>query len=1103
MNTNQNQVKKLITVAYAGSNALNSNYINHTNHVNNGNINNFNNIQKYEKEPFNWVLYSSLNQQLNLNDEKTAFEHYMLKGRYDIPICRKYYSNFVDIPEEFDEWTYMKFLINKGVISEAFQTYEDLYSFYNFNCLMYPLSDEYYKFKYNIPTNWNIDSYKIKHSLLNFSNIETYKYYAKYGDNVQHQQPNIFNGIIHKIQNNLQQNGSQENGLQENGLQENGSQQNNLSNNIDLLANSNTYINSDNNYSLSSNNANLPISSPKSFELITENKQAIPYDINVDIYKKAYNLNLSHFGSEEQQLNVLYNHYHEHSHNGILNDTYYKLLYSIPDDFVPAVYKIINNLSIDENKTSQEQNIDIYKFYANNEKELDDSYYRYLYNIPVDFNSAIYKTIYKIPMPITSTPLTDIEQNKHIYKYYQKNYLTSPLNDIYYKSLYNVPDDFNVNIYCEVYKLNQLVNKNEPVFMKNISFYKHYYYNSINCPLNEKYYKKLYNIPDDFNVEFYKKYFNVNTNESDPIDKQNKMIYIHYAKNGIDKINDEYYRKYYDIPLIFNADAYKKTYNIEVDLNLTQLNQNKHLYKYFADNKATCPLNDAYNRVALNVPKYFDCKTYKNLYNVPVDLSKPVDVQFRGLYQHYNANKDKYPLNETYFKKLYNIPNDFSIDLYYQAYKQDFSNINMSNINSLSDETKQIIYEHYGSNKYKTYSEINEPYYILLYKLPNDFSYTNYLPIYKTIVPFVGEFSQPQSVYAFYGETIDLSFVYEKLKTDQNKSLDVIKFINNYEYIKDLNLSEKERRKFILLKEFAQTYYGSKNVFYKQNNKVVQINKTIKKEIKKQVPRTRKIKKQIVKDKTSDPNILAIASALENNGKQNGGNPLAGIDANSILMLKNILTQPNEIIEVDENEEYMEEVIDYVDEIVPSNETITNEIKLASFIDINTNIDINNQFAILNRVKNYDTELYNVFFNTLSINDNFIAHMKVNYPKLKQYDECKNIAIIIALDTLPHTISSLKNNIVKMGDNWAHVILCEPKNEQFFQNVITALKLPNVKLMPLIPIDIGLDQLNGFLINKQFLDNFKNKQIYIYDNISTITENGWSNKLVLKFELNM
>jgi len=38
-------------------------------------------------------------------------------------------------------------------------------------------------------------------------------------------------------------------------------------------------------------------------------------------------------------------------------------------------------------------------------------------------------------------------------------------------------------------------------------------------------------------------------------------------------------------------------------------------------------------------------------------------------------------------------------------------------------------------------------------------------------------------------------------------------------------------------------------------------------------------------------------------------------------------------------------------------------------------------------------------------------------------------------------------------------------------------------------------------MNKQFLDNFKNKQIYIYDNISTIIDGGnCSNKLILKFE---
>ena len=99
-------------------------------------------------------------------------------------------------------------------------------------------------------------------------------------------------------------------------------------------------------------------------------------------------------------------------------------------------------------------------------------------------------------------------------------------------------------------------------------------------------------------------------------------------------------------------------------------------------------------------------------------------------------------------------------------------------------------------------------------------------------------------------------------------------------------------------------------------------------------------------------------------------------------------------------------------------------------------------------------------------------------------------------------IFSLKHNIINLGENWGHVILCEKKNEQHYQTIINALKLPNLKLMPIMPSDVDLDQLNGFLFNKQFLNNFKDNQIYIYDNISTLNNLISKNKLVLKFELN-
>ena len=258
-----------------------------------------------------------------------------------------------------------------------------------------------------------------------------------------------------------------------------------------------------------------------------------------------------------------------------------------------------------------------------------------------------------------------------------------------------------------------------------------------------------------------------------------------------------------------------------------------------------------------------------------------------------------------------------------------------------------------------------------------------------------------------------------------------------------------------------------------------------------------------------DPQILAMATMLEKTSKQNSENPLAGIDLNSIGMLKSMMTKPKkEITEIEEDEDYMEDVIEYIDEIQSSNKTICENLILASFLDLQNSFNTTNDFdttnkvAIINRVKTQDAELYDVFYNTSFYNEKFNNYMKVNYSKLKPHEEYKNIAIILALDTLPHTITSLKHNIVCMGENWAHTILCEQKNESFFNNLKKQLKLPNLNVLTLIPTDCTIEQLNGYLINKTFLDNFKNKQIFIYDNISTIAKNN-KNKLTLKFELNM
>ena len=64
-----------------------------------------------------------------------------------------------------------------------------------------------------------------------------------------------------------------------------------------------------------------------------------------------------------------------------------------------------------------------------------------------------------------------------------------------------------------------------------------------------------------------------------------------------------------------------------------------------------------------------------------------------------------------------------------------------------------------------------------------------------------------------------------------------------------------------------------------------------------------------------------------------------------------------ESIEVEENEQYMEEIIEYVDEIQSKNTITYENIHLASYLDLNYDIDITNKSVVLNRVKNYDIEL--------------------------------------------------------------------------------------------------------------------------------------------------
>jgi len=636
-----------------------------------------------DKYSFNYTLYISLNLNLNFKTEQIAYEHFIKKGRYDVEICRSYYSNIINIliPEELEEWSYMKFLISKQAIRRTFLTYEQLYIYYDNNYLLYPIDDEYLRYKYNIPTNFNIDVYKANWQLGNYSNLYIYKHYVK-------------------------------------------------------------YINTNN-----------------------------------------------------------------------------------------------------------------------------DKHYITLNYVPHDFNFLVYKTIYNIDI---SNMISKDSINKYIYEYYQKNYLTCPLNNTYYKMLYNIPDDFNSDIYCSVYKLFVFIKDLNNELDKNITLYRHYYYCKDYLSSNIEYYKKLYNIPDNFNIDFYQQYFNIDLSNIQNINEQNKIIYTHYSQNN-DKID------------------------------------------------------------------------------------------------------------ETYYKKLYNISDDFSCDIYYQAYKDEFNNID---IDSNKDNKFLNICTHYRENKYKIYSEINEPYYKLLYKLPI-FDYNKYLPIYKTIVPLNDKFMDVSMVFKFYKHIINLQYVYDVLINKQSKSTTDIKFIDNYKYIKDLKLSESDKRKFILLKDFARTYYGKKS------------------------------------------RLKIIAHNIKDN--------------------------------------------------------------------IKDNIDITDSVVVLNNVLNNDINLYNIFYNMTYINHNFTEYINKNIKQIKPYIEYNNIAILIALDTFIHTLLSLKLTIYTKGTEWAHVILCETKNEKFFKNIINTLKLQNIKIMSPIPPILQISPISPISkdLNEKILDRFKDKNIYVYDSINTIFDEDW------------
>ena len=792
----------------------------------------------------------------------------------------------------------------------------------------------------------------------------------------------------------------------------------------------------------------------------------IPHDFNTECYLKRYNNNNNNNNDDNDNLIYLntielYKFYNINKDVYSLDEDYYKILYNIPHDFDTGCYlKRYNNNNLFHLNT-----FDLYKFYNINKNDfpLDEEYYKILCDIPHDFDTDCYLKRYNNNNNNNLINLNTIE----LYKFYNKNKDFS-LDEDYYKILYNIPYDFDNTSFLKRYnndniKLSKL-NTNEICNFYNI--------NKHDFPLDEEYYKILYNIPHDFDTKCYLNRYN---NDNNNLTRLNTIdLYKFYNKNhDIFLLDEEYYKLLYNIPRDFDIKSYINRYNDDKN-NLIQL-ITVDLYKFYNKNKDSFSLDEEYYKILYDIPHDFDTKCYLKRYNK--NNTNLIHLITVDLYKFYSKNKEIFSLDEKYYKILYNIPDDFNVTIYLNSYYDEFSE-NYRNIND--------VFKHYHLKKYENISKNNVKYYKNLYNINEEFDYIKYLKINQDFI-FNNDI---QYVFKVYKKIILLEDIYECVLKNNNNTNVQLNFIDNYKFL--INnfpqiVSEDDKRYYISLKGFVTDYYlNNKDEFNKY--KIIEttnvIETIVNEPIEKIVKRERK-------------QIINADSDLNRNEEEEELNKLKlfvlqnniNIDTSFFNLNTKNLVKQNKKQSINSNKE----IIEYYDEKI----TEYIEKKITQNVVVETKEKIYNSFGYNFEMKSYD-EIYNdIKFITSNLYftyrlKNYYNHVFDTTDKIKIHQNNDKCAIFYTFNEYPHTYDVFKNNLLKLGDDYSHIVVCSLNNENYIKTIIGD-QIDQIKLIVLPYNNITYNEFNNTLLSKNFWNNINYEEILLHNENTFILENKFNN----------
>lgn len=538
-------------------------------------------------------------------------------------------------------------------------------------------------------------------------------------------------------------------------------------------------------------------------------------NIKHEILNNSNDLNMKNIRIAKEEL-YLYKNYDKYQYSYVLDELYYKIYYKIPEIFDFDTYlKIYSNLIKELDLKSKDTLLEIsdyvkdtlvandkcklYKFYSTMgvSYPLNDSYfelyYKDVYKIPDDFDIFMYSKVYDNDL-VNELKNINKETNNDVYvKKLSICLKTYPLNEYYYKLKYNLPQDFDVNIYSKTYKLTE--NSLTDLY-KNINLDKN--------PLNNTYYKLKYNLPEELDEDTYLKCYSelkfllydyvVGTLE------YNIKLYSIIDLN-LKPLNEKYYKLKDNIPDILDIDIYLKTYettlleNIEHAEKIEELKKlEKHSMKYLKVayslvDLISRPINENYYKNKYEVPIELDIVAYEKRYPEMTNIVNKEDKsleQFKlQLYETYNTLKEYFPLDENYFKIKYNIPVYVDFTTYFDKYdelKLELEKVDKNTFDYYTKACELIDLENKSLDIY---------FFKLKYKIPESLDLNIYLSRYNELNQYVQHLQKDSFEYVdklcslidLINKPIDVE--YYKIQYNLPELFDVYIYLQRYSVLEE------------------------------------------------------------------------------------------------------------------------------------------------------------------------------------------------------------------------------------------------------------------------------------------------------------------------------